>query len=148
MTDSTAQAADLLKVLNRLIEVLRQEIHMLQQMDPAAMQTLQHDKIVLTAAYESMLTKLRSDPQGLRDLPLGMRQQIMQLTGTFQTTLTENARALFAVKEANDRLFRAIVQAIEEKRKEGQPYSAIGGTGPSTAARGGQPLAVAIDQRF
>lgn len=148
MTDSTAQAADLLKVLNRLIDVLRQEIHMLQQMDPAAMQSLQHDKIVLTAAYESMLTKLRADPEGLRHLPADMRQQIMQLTSTFQTTLTENARALFAVKEANDRLFRAIVQAIEEKRKEGQPYSASGGSGRSTLARSGQPLAVALDQRL
>ncbi|MGF1608283.1 MAG: hypothetical protein ACFCUQ_02725 [Kiloniellales bacterium] len=148
MTDSTAQAADLLKVLNRLIEVLRQEIHMLQQMDPSAMQGLQHDKIVLTAAYESMLAKLRGDPEGLRNLPADMRQQILQLTSTFQTTLTENARALFAVKEANDRLFRAIVEAIEEKRKEGQPYSAGSGNGRSAAARGSQPLAVALDQRL
>lgn len=148
MTDPTAQAADLLKILNRLIEVLRQEIHMLQRMEPSAMQTLQHDKIVLIAAYESLLAKLRSDPGGLNALPQELRQKIMQVTGAFQTTLADNARALFAVKEANDRLFQAIVQAIEEKRSEGRPYSASGALARSAAAHGGQGLAVAFDQRL
>ena len=143
-----SQAADLLKVLGRLIEVLRQEIQMLKRMDPSGIQNLQQDKLVLTAAYDSLLSRLRERPDTLKSLAPELREQIMALTTEFQTALTDNARALFAVKEANDRLFKAIVQAVEDKRTQNNTYSASGSLATAAAANGGQPMSLAIDPRL
>ena len=148
MSNPMAQATDLLKILNRLIEVLRQEIHMLKQMDPSGMQGLQQDKIVLTAAYESMLAQLKQRPETLKSLPAELREQIMALTGEFQNTLTENARALFAVKEANDRLFKAIVLAVEDERTRHNTYSASGSLATAAVTKAAQPMSLAFDQRL
>ena len=148
MTDSMAQATDLLTVLGRLIEVLRQEIEMLKRMDPNAIQNLQQDKIVLTAAYDSLLSRLRENPDTLKSLAPDLREQIMALTTEFQNALTENARALFAVKEANDRLFKAIVQAVEDRRSQSNTYSASGALATAAAANGGQPMSLTFDQRL
>ncbi len=148
MTEATARAADLLQVLNRLIEVLREETGLLRKMDPRAMQSLQHDKIVLIAAYESMLQRFREDPELLKDKDGALRQRIMAASTAFQNTLTENARALFAVKEANERLFKAIIKAVEEQRSDTGGYSSRGALAPSTAAGSGPAVSVALDARL
>ncbi len=148
MSEATARAADLLQVLNRLIEVLREETTLLRKMDPRAMQALQHDKIVLTAAYESMLERFRENPGLLDDEDGALRQRIMAASTSFQNTLTENARALFAVKEANERLFKAIIKAVEDQRSDGSGYSSQGALAPSTAAGRGPAVSVALDARL
>ena len=142
------QATDLLKVLGRLIEVLRQEIQMLKRMDPSGIQNLQQDKIVLTAAYDSLLSRFRESPDMLKSLAPELRDQIMALTTEFQTALTDNARALFAVKEANDRLFKAIVQAVEDKRTQSNTYSASGSLATAAVTSAAQPMSLAFDQRL
>ncbi len=147
MSEATARAADLLQVLNRLIEVLREETALLRKMDPRAMQTLQHDKIVLTAAYESMLQRFREDPSLLEDEDGALRQRIMAASTAFQNTLTENARALFAVKEANERLFKAIIKAVEDQRSDSSGYSARGALAPKAAGRG-PAVSIALDARL
>ena len=148
MSESTRQALDLMKVLTRLIEVLQQEIATLHDMDPSGIQQLQQDKIVLTAAYESLLGQLRGEPEALRNLPQELREQVMQVTRDFQDTLTENARALYAVKEANDRLFNAVAKAVEEQRGHGSAYSSRGSlaSGATIGHRGA--TSVALDQRL
>lgn len=146
MKHENSRALDLLKVLAQLIDVLHEEIRLLRLMRPGDMQALQQDKIVLTAAYESLVAELREDPTQLQGLELSLREQILQTSARFQTALTENAQALHAVKEANDRLFRAVVRAVEDKRKEGRGYAASGAFLPMTSATAVQPVSVAVNQ--
>ena len=148
MSESTRQALDLMKVLTRLIEVLQREIATLHDMDPSGIQQLQQDKIVLTAAYESMLGQLRGESEALRDLPQELREQVMRVTKQFQDTLTENARALHAVKEANDRLFDAVAKAVEEQRGQGGSYSSRGALAGGAAIGRRGATSVALDQRL
>ena len=148
MSDAVARASDLLKVLTRLIDILQQENKLLRQMKPSEMQALQQDKIVLVAAYESLLEQLRQDPDCLRSLDPVLREQIMQVTGAFQDTLAANARALFAVKEANERLFKAIIKAVEEQHQESNQYSAAGVIAHESGLVGRKPVSVALDQRL
>ena len=72
----------------------------------------------------------------------------MSVTSRFQNTLTENARALFAVKEANDRLFKALVKGIEDQRIARNTYSASGTLAGAASAGGGTSMPVAFDQRL
>ncbi len=146
MKQDTSRAQDLLKVLNQLIDVLNEEIRLLRLMRPGEVQSLQQDKIVLTAAYESLVTALRDEPGALRDLEPALREQVLQTSARFQAALTENAQALHAVREANERLFRAVVRAVEDKRKESRGYAASGAFLPSSTAVAVQPVSVAVNQ--
>lgn len=142
MSQDTTRPLDLLKVLTQLIDVLREEIRLLRLMRPGEMQSLQQDKIVLTAAYESLVREFRDKPGLLQELEPQLRERILETTARFQEVLTENAQALYAVKEANERLFRAVVQAIEDKRKEGRGYASSGTLVPLSSALSAQPIAV------
>ena len=146
MSHGTSRATDLLKVLNRLIDVLGQEVALLRAMKPADMQALQQDKIVLTGAYESMVAEIRSNPRLLDDLDPALKEQVVRAAGRFQEVLGENARALFAVKEANDRLFKAVVRALEEKRNESRSYAASGSFTPHARLSSADRLSLALDQ--
>jgi len=148
MTEATAKAMDLIKVLNLLINVLQQEIELLHSMKPSAMQALQEDKIVLIAAYESLVRRFREQPDQLNGLDQELRERIVQATGNFQSTLTENARALFAVKEANERLFKAVVEAAESQMNDAKPYSAGGVVARPSAPRNRPPMSLTLDQRL
>lgn len=148
MTASTASATDLINVLRRLVQILDEETKHLRAMDPAALRKVQQEKSVLTAAYDAMLTQLRAQPTLLQGLPAELREEVMQATGAFQRRLTENARALYAVKEANERLFKAVVQAVEDKHNETSTYAANGLLARATIASKQQPMSVAIDQHF
>ena len=146
MKQQTARALDLLKVLNQLIEVLCEEIRQLRLMRPSEIQALQQDKAVLTAAYESLVAELRQDTGQLQGLEPELREQVLETSARFQRALTENAQALHAVREANDRLFRAVVRAVEDKRKEGRGYAASGAFAPLSSAASVQPVSVAVNQ--
>ena len=146
MSQPTSRALDLLKVLNRMIDVLNEEIRLLRLMRPGDMQSLQQDKIVLTAAYEAMVRELRADPTLMQGLDPELRDRIFHTSARFQDALTENAQALHAVKEANDRLFRAVVRAIEDKRSEGRSYAASGALAPMSTPVAVQPVSVAVNQ--
>ena len=148
MSNSAARAADLLKVLNRLTDVLQQEIHLLRDMKPGEMQSLQHDKIILTAAYEAMIGELRRNPKLLEGLEARLRDQVVEAATGFQQVLTDNARALFAVREANDRLFKAVVRAVEDKRNEARGYAAGGKFAPLAGAVTAEPVSLSVDQRL
>ena len=146
MNQEKSRALDLLKVLTQLIDVLGEEIRLLRLMRPDEIQSLQQDKIVLTAAYESLVNELRQEPGLLQGLDPALRAQVLQTSARFQAALTENAQALHAVREANDRLFRAVVRAIEDKQKEGRGYAATGGFAPMSTALAVQPVSVAVNQ--
>ncbi|MCG8360932.1 MAG: flagellar protein FlgN [Kiloniellales bacterium] len=148
MTEATAKAGELLKVLSRLIDVLREETRLLREMDPRAMQALQQEKIVLIGAYESMLKRLTENPGELDDPDGSLRRRIMNASTDFQNTLTENARALYAVKEANERLFKAVIQAVEDSREQPSGYSAAGALTRGGAAALPGSLSVAVDARL
>lgn len=146
MNQETSRARDLLKILTQLIDVLNEEIRLLRLMRPADVQSLQQDKAVLTAAYEGLVAELREDPGQLQGIDPDLRDQILQASARFQTALSENAQALHAVREANDRLFRAVVRAVEDKHKEGRGYAASGAFAPISSARAVQPVSVAVNQ--
>ena len=146
MSQATSRATDLLKVLNRLVEVLEQEIGLLRAMKPTEMQALQQDKIVLTAAYESLVGEIRNNPGMLGDLDPLLKQQVIRAASRFQEVLSDNARALYAVKEANDRLYKAVVRAVEEKRNETRSYAASGSFAPHARLAAGGASSLAVDQ--
>ena len=55
-----------------------------------------------------------------------MKQEFAEVVSKFNNVLADNERALNAAQVAHDRLFKAIIQAVEETQTPVKTYSADG----------------------
>ncbi len=142
------QITELLKITGRLIGVLEREIEVLRAMQPAEIEALQQDKIALSAAYEAQIKALAGQPGILEAVQPALRAEFDTVIGKFQSTLAANERALRATRETSQRVLEAIAHEIDRKRRENMGYSAGGYAAAASTSRSGQPVSVAIDERF
>ncbi|MEX0758570.1 MAG: hypothetical protein WD100_03220 [Tistlia sp.] len=148
MIRENGQVADLLTITSRLIEVLELEIEMLRAMKPREMQALQHDKIVLAAAYESAIRALEGDPVATQTITPAVRDELRAVTEHFHRVLAANERALRATKEATNRLLKHIVTEVEKQQRGPGTYgpAKIAATPASPVQR--RSVSVTLDQRL
>ena len=139
-----AAVIDLLETTLRLIDVLEGEIDMLRGMNPEEMQALQHDKIVLAAAYESQLKRLRDQPELAAPLSHELRAELKEATDTFQEVLAANERALRAAKTATDGVLQAVVDAANRQ----DPRASYSPKGRQARRNPRAPHAVSINERL
>jgi transketolase len=142
------QITDLLKITGRLIGVLEREIEVLRAMQPAEIEALQQDKIALSAAYEAQIKSFAGQPGILETVQPALRAEFETVIGKFQSTLAANERALRATRETSQRVLEAIAHEIDRKRRENAGYSAGGYAAAASKSPSGQPVSVAIDERF
>ncbi len=142
------QITDLLQITGRLIGVLEREIEVLRAMRPAEIEALQQDKISLSAAYEAQLKSFAGQPGILDTLQPALKAEFERVIGKFQSTLAANERALRATRETSQRVLEAIAYEIDRKRRENAGYSAGGYAAAASKSPSGQPVSVAIDERF
>lgn len=147
MSDRT-QGTDLLKTTLRLIEILEREIEMLRAMKPSDIQSLQQDKIVLSAAYESQIKALKADPQALKSMSPGQRAELNAAIKRFQATLRENERSLHAAKEATQRALSAIAEEVQRATQRHAGYSAKGMAASPSDTGKSSAVSFAVDQRL
>ncbi|MDZ7714109.1 MAG: hypothetical protein U5L06_13870 [Rhodovibrio sp.] len=139
-----AAVIDLLETTLRLIDVLEGEIEMLRGMNPEEMQALQHDKIVLAAAYESQLKRLRDQPELAAPLSNDLRAELKEATDAFQDVLAANERALRAAKTATDGVLQAVVDAANRQ----DPRASYSPKGRQARRNPRAPHAVSINERL
>lgn len=148
MIPENAQVADLLKITSRLIEVLEREIEMLRAMKPSEMQSLQHDKIVLAAAYESAIRALESDPASASAITPAVREELRDVTERFHRVLAANERALRAAKEATNRVLKHIVAEVEKQQRGASGYGPSSHAAAPAAPVQRRAVSVSLDQRL
>jgi hypothetical protein len=139
-----AAVIDLLETTLRLIDVLESEIDMLRGMNPEEMQALQQDKIVLAAAYESQLKRLRDQPELAQPLSQDLRAELKEATDTFQDVLAANERALRAARTATDGVLQAVVDAANRQ----DPRASYSPKGRQARRNPRAPHAVSINERL
>ena len=139
-----AAVIDLLETTLRLIDVLEGEIEMLRGMNPEEMQALQQDKIVLAAAYESQLKRLRDQPELAQPLSRDLRAELKEATDTFQDVLAANERALRAARTATDGVLQAVVDAANRQ----DPRASYSPKGRQARRNPRAPHAVSINERL
>jgi hypothetical protein len=143
---NSPKVAELLSVTSRLISVLEREVEMLRGMKPSEMQALQHDKIVLTAAYEAAVRELNADAAGLEAIGPAVRAELRETTERFHACLAANEKALRAAREATDKLLKHIVAEAERQRGSANAYAARGGKAVAVGSAGA--LSLSVDQRL
>ncbi len=142
------QITDLLKITARLIGLLEREIEVLHAMQPAEIEALQQDKITLSAAYEAQIKSLADQPGILDTVQPALKAEFETVIGKLQSTLAANERALRATRDTSRRVLEAIAYEIDRKRRENAGYSASGYAAAESKSAFGQPVSVAIDERF
>lgn len=143
----TERVRDLLATTARLIACMDQEIKLLRAMRPQEIKLIQVDKVALADAYEAHFLALR-DGKDVRDaVGEALLQELSAATERFQAVLADNARALRAVRDVNDRVLKAVVDAVERNRVEPAGYTR-GGKAPSPRRRAVAAQAMAVNQQF
>ena len=148
MKSPNKDARELLTLTTRLIDVLRGEIDMLRRMEPKRMQELQRDKVVLAAAYESAVGRLKSGTEGDGKVDEELRRDLRTATEVFHKALRANERALSAAREASQRLLNHIVAEIEHQSGKSGGYIASGAVASLAGGRASAPLSISVDQRL
>ena len=125
MTQSS-RMADLLAITSRLIACMEREIELLRAMQPQELRRLQEDKTALADAYRAFVLALKEPDQAADSVNDVLRDELAEATERFQASLSDNLRALRAMRDVNERVMRAVVQALEEPRVQVTGYNQRG----------------------
>jgi hypothetical protein len=123
---------------------MEREVELLRGFKPAEMRRLQQDKTVLADAYRAFAMAMKEPDPGADLVNDALRHELTEATERLQATLGDNLRALKAMRDVNEKVMRAVVQALEEPRTENAGYNRRG------ALKRGRRLAmgpVAVQQR-
>ena len=145
-----SRIADLLAHTSRLIACLQQEIVLIRSMRPEAMKQMQPEKDMLADTYRAFALALKEPGEGADRVSPALREELVEVTERVQASLTDNLRALRAMRDVNERVMRAIVSALDEKRSSVTGYDSRGSLrkGRRTVAVEPATLQVASDTLF
>ena len=136
---------ELIEVVKDLTSVMSQEIDLLRGMQIRDFGSLQERKLFLVGAYEDLAASLRKDPAFAATLDPALRQELRSLLEDMEGTMLQNEAAIRSARDANQRLAKAIVDAVTQKSSERTGYSASGRMASPPAEA---PVSVQIDQHF
>lgn len=137
--------SELLAITSQLIGCMERELEMLRSLKPTELKQLQMDKVALADAYQAFTLALREPGEDIATVNQALREELTEATERFQGAVQDNLRALKAMRDVNERVMRAVVQALEEKRASVTGYN---NRGAVTKSRRQPPACpVAVQQR-
>ena len=143
--DKTSRVTELLAITSQLIVCMERELEMLRSLKPTELKQLQMDKVALADAYQAFTMALREPGEDIKAVNQALRDELTEATERFQGSVQDNLRALKAMRDVNERVMRAVVQALEEKRAAVTGYN---NRGNITKSRRQVPACpVAVQQR-
>jgi flagellar biosynthesis/type III secretory pathway chaperone len=138
---------DLIAITGRLSDLMNRETAMLGEMRGGEIAGLQEEKHTLAAAYEREMKRLDEHPEEFATVEPAKRAELLEQVGVFKSVAIENERVLHAARETNQRLLRAIVEAVAEQRAR-HGYSATGAAENGAAGDSAAGLSLSLDRRL
>lgn len=132
VVELTHQAARLAALMIREVEVLRSPT-------PSQVAAMQEEKATLADAFVALFQQVRAERRVLDAAPAAERAALKAAFLELKEASEKNLRALRVAKTFNERLMKAVSDAVIDQRSRLSPYSA-GGAAP--ASRDAQPLAL------
>ncbi len=140
--NATNQIDTLIELSGRLARLLENESEHLRAMRLSDLADLQEEKANLAAEYAGAFASVRANPSAVREAEAGRRAALKDVTGGLRETIRTNVRAITAAKTINERLVRALSEAVASALMPLAAYTATGGAAPASPAAGPVPLAV------
>ncbi len=144
--NATPEIESLIRVASRLIELMRRETAHLAGMRVAEVDALQQEKAALATHYETAVRALSAQPDALEAVAPALKEELAQAARAFDEAAAENLRRLASARTAHDRLLKAIVDAVNERRNTRGPYAASGGPARGRLAPGA--VSIAVDRKL
>lgn len=124
--DKTTRMTELLAITSQLIGCMERELELMRSLKPTELKQLQMDKVALADAYQAFTMALKEPGEDLSSVNAALRDELTEATERFQTSVQDNLRALKAMRDVNERVMRAVVQALDEKRAAVTGYNSRG----------------------
>jgi len=140
--NKSSRMADLLAITSRLIACMEREVELLRTLKPKELKLLQQDKVTLADAYRAFVLALKEPDESADAVTDLLKDELVEATEHFHATLQDNLRALRAMRDVNERVMRAVVQALEEPRLQVTGYNQRGALRRNRRQAGIGPTAV------
>jgi hypothetical protein len=122
----TSRVAELMALTSRLIACLQQEIEFIRSLRPDAIKDMQVEKAALADTYRAFVLALKEPGPETDAISVALRDELVEATERVQAALGENLRALRAMRDVNERVMRAVVAALDDKRSSVTGYDSRG----------------------
>ncbi len=143
---STGSIEELIDLTERLTEVMATETEILNGMRPSDIEPLQVEKASLSAAYSDAVGAANSHASDIASARLDQRERLARATARLQDTMADNLRAITIARAFNERLVRALGEAVTESRHPATAYTANGQR--LVTMRHVPPTAMTLDDRI
>jgi hypothetical protein len=140
--NKTMRMTELLAITSQLIGCMERELELMRSLKPAELKQLQMDKVALADAYQAFTMALKEPGEDLSAVNAALRDELTEATERFQSSVQDNLRALKAMRDVNERVMRAVVQALDEKRAAVTGYDSRGTVTKSRRQLAACPVAV------
>lgn len=138
----------LIDLTERLSGCLEQELTALGERRIDTVAELHREKAKLTTAYETEIKQLRQAGDMLLSLGADRRHALAIAAARLKRSMVDNERALRAAKTVNDRVLKAVVEAVEQERGQPVGYGQRGRAPVAMPRRAGTVSAVTLDERL
>jgi hypothetical protein len=142
MSKPSSRVTELLAITSRLIGCLQQEMEAIRAMRPEALKQMQVEKIALADTYRAFTLALKEPTDQNQAISTALKDELVEATERVQAAVTENLRALRAKRDVNERVMRAVVSALDEKRSSVTGYDQRGSLRKGRRAAAAEPAAV------
>jgi hypothetical protein len=122
----SSRVTELLAITSRLIGCLQQEMEAIRAMRPEALKHMQVEKIALADTYRAFALALKEPTDENQAISGALKDELVEATERVQAAVAENLRALRAMRDVNERVMRAVVSALDDKRSSVTGYDARG----------------------
>lgn len=136
---------DLITITGRLVVLMAKEIEQLRAHHLREVEAMQPEKTALARAYETLIRELRKHPAVLRDLAPALKAELAIKADEFQRLLIENEAALRAAKDVNQRVIKAIADAVAAGQSAPRGYANLAGRVTERSLRA-QTAPVSVDR--
>ena len=144
MSTGSGMVGELVATTGNLVDVIGREVAAIKAGRMADVEELQPDKSRLAGAFESLMRRLKADPAMFSAVEPPLKEEIRDALHRLEVALAGNERTIAGARAANERLVRSIARAADEEQRRDGPYGRLG----NAPARGREPVAFALDQRF
>ena len=138
----SSRITELLAITSRLIGCLQEEMEAIRAMRPEALKQMQVEKIALADTYRAFALALKEPSGENQAISAALRDELVEATERVQAAVSENLRALRAMRDVNERVMRAVVSALDEKRSSVTGYDQHGSLRKGRRTAAAEPAAV------
>ena len=123
---SVGSIEELIDLTERLTELMAQETEILNGMRPSEIGSLQSEKASLSIAYSDAVGAANSGASNVASARMDLRESLARTTARLQDAMADNLRAITIARAFNERLVRALGEAVIEQRHPATAYTADG----------------------